>query len=90
MSDLVGGVLWAAKRGTSKLAPAKAEYAPTGNTKHKGSIYNKEVLARQVWLPRFWDYAVLSHHGISSAFTPTLPVRHVSIVSTHPIPGPPS
>ena len=43
MSDVVGGVLWAAEQAASKLAAAKAEYAATGKTKHKGSVANMSL-----------------------------------------------
>ena len=37
-SDVIAGVLWSAERAAAKLAAAKAEYAATGRTDHKGSI----------------------------------------------------
>ena len=40
MSDVIGGVLWSAERAATKLAAARAEYATTGRTNHKGSIAN--------------------------------------------------
>ena len=43
MSDVVGGVLWAAEQAAKKLADAKAEYAATGKTKHKGSVANMSL-----------------------------------------------
>ena len=43
MSDVVGGVLWAADQAAKKLAAAKAEYAATGKTKHKGSVANMSL-----------------------------------------------
>jgi cerevisin len=43
MSDVVGGVLWAADQAANKLAAAKAEYAATGKTKHKGSVANMSL-----------------------------------------------
>jgi len=43
MSDVVGGVLWAAEQAANKLAAAKAEYAATGRTKHKGSVANMSL-----------------------------------------------
>ena len=43
MADVVGGVLWAAKQASNKLAAAKAEYAATGRTKHKGSVSNMSL-----------------------------------------------
>ena len=46
-------------------------------TVHISPRTGKEVLARQVWLPRFWNHAVLSHYGVPS--TPTLFVWHESL-----------
>jgi cerevisin len=43
MSDVVGGVLWAAQQAKSKMQSAKAEYAATGKTKHKGSVANMSL-----------------------------------------------
>jgi len=43
MADVVGGVLWAADQAASKLAAAKAEYAATGKTRHKGSVANMSL-----------------------------------------------
>ena len=43
MADVVGGVLWAAEQAASKLAAAKAEYAATGKTRHKGSVANMSL-----------------------------------------------
>ena len=43
MSDIVGGVLWAADQAAKKLAAAKAEYTATGKTKHKGSVANMSL-----------------------------------------------
>ena len=43
MSDVVGGVLWAADKAATKLAAAKAEYAATGKTDHKGSVANMSL-----------------------------------------------
>ena len=40
MSDVIGGVVWAAEQAATKLAAAKTEYAATGKTKHKGSVTN--------------------------------------------------
>ena len=39
-SDVIAGVLWAAKRAATRLAAAKAEYATTRRTNHKGSVAN--------------------------------------------------
>ena len=43
MADVVGGVLWAAEQAANKLAAAKAEYAATGKTRHKGSVANMSL-----------------------------------------------
>jgi len=43
MGDVVAGVLWAAEQAAKKLAAAKAEYAATGKTKHKGSVANMSL-----------------------------------------------
>jgi cerevisin len=43
MADVVGGVLWAAQQAANKLAAARAEYAATGRTKHKGSVANMSL-----------------------------------------------
>ncbi|KAF9784070.1 peptidase S8/S53 domain-containing protein [Thelephora terrestris] len=43
MADVVGGVLWAAEQAASRLAAAKAEYAATGRTRHKGSVANMSL-----------------------------------------------
>ncbi|KAF9645403.1 hypothetical protein BDM02DRAFT_3120303 [Thelephora ganbajun] len=43
MADVVAGVLWAADQAAKKLAAAKAEYAATGMTKHKGSVANMSL-----------------------------------------------
>ena len=43
MADVVGGVLWAAEQAANKLAAAKAEFAATGKTKHKGSVANMSL-----------------------------------------------
>ena len=40
LSDVIAGVLWSAERAAAKLAAAKAEYAATGRTNHKGSVAN--------------------------------------------------
>jgi len=39
----------------------------------------KEILARQVWLSRFWDHVVFPHYGIPPA--PTLFVWHKSLTN---------
>jgi cerevisin len=43
MSDVVAGVAWAAQSAVKKLAEARAEYAATGKTKHKGSVANMSL-----------------------------------------------
>ena len=39
MSNIIGGVLWAAEQAATKLSAAEAEYATTGQTKYKGFRY---------------------------------------------------
>ncbi|KAH9949280.1 peptidase S8/S53 domain-containing protein [Amylocystis lapponica] len=43
MSDVVGGVAWAAKAAASKAAEALKEFALTGKTSHKGSVANMSL-----------------------------------------------
>jgi cerevisin len=43
MSDVVGGVVWAATQAANKLAAAKAEFLATGKTAHKGSVSNMSL-----------------------------------------------
>lgn len=43
MSDVVKGVSWAAKQAKLKMDAAKAEYAATGKTSHKGSVANMSL-----------------------------------------------
>lgn len=43
MSDVVGGVVWAATNAKAKSDAAEAEYASTGTTKHKGSVANMSL-----------------------------------------------
>jgi cerevisin len=43
MSDVVGGVDWAATQAKKKADAARAEYAATGKTKHKGSVANMSL-----------------------------------------------
>jgi len=43
MGDVVGGVSWAAGQAAAKLAAAKAEFAATGKTSHKGSVANMSL-----------------------------------------------
>jgi cerevisin len=38
MSDVLDGVLWAAKQASDKLAAARAEFLATGRTSYKGSV----------------------------------------------------
>lgn len=43
MSDVVAGVVWAAKDARQKAADAAAEFKATGKTKHKGSVANMSL-----------------------------------------------
>jgi cerevisin len=43
MSDVVGGVVWAATKAKEAMDAAKAEFAATGRTKHKGSVANMSL-----------------------------------------------
>jgi cerevisin len=43
MGDVVGGVVWAAQEAAAKMAAAKAEFAATGKTSHKGSVANMSL-----------------------------------------------
>jgi cerevisin len=43
MSDVVGGVDWAATQAKTKAAAARAEFAATGKTNHKGSVANMSL-----------------------------------------------
>ncbi len=43
MSDVVGGVVWAADQATKKAALARAEYAAKGFTSHRGSVANMSL-----------------------------------------------
>lgn len=43
MSDVVAGVVWAAKTAKAKAEAAAAEFAATGKTKHKGSVANMSL-----------------------------------------------
>ncbi|KDQ56403.1 hypothetical protein JAAARDRAFT_179929 [Jaapia argillacea MUCL 33604] len=43
MSDVVGGVVWAAQEAAKKDAAARAEFKATGKTKHKGSVANMSL-----------------------------------------------
>lgn len=43
MSDVVGGVVWAASQARQKAEAAEAELKATGRTKHKGSVANMSL-----------------------------------------------
>lgn len=43
MSDVVGGVVWAATQAKAKADQADAEYASKGSTSHKGSVANMSL-----------------------------------------------
>ncbi|TFK45033.1 peptidase S8/S53 domain-containing protein [Crucibulum laeve] len=43
MSDVVGGVVWAATQAKNKAQAAEAEFAKTGKTNHKGSVANMSL-----------------------------------------------
>ena len=43
MSDVVQGVIWAADRAVENAQKARAEFAATGKTKHKGSVANMSL-----------------------------------------------
>jgi cerevisin len=43
MSDVVGGVVWAASQAKAQADKADAEYASKGYTKHKGSVANMSL-----------------------------------------------
>jgi len=43
MTDVVAGVVWAATQAVEKAAAARAEFAATGRTKHKGSVANMSL-----------------------------------------------
>jgi cerevisin len=43
MSDVVGGVSWAAQQTEAKAKAADAEYRATGQTRHKGSVANMSL-----------------------------------------------
>jgi cerevisin len=43
MADVVAGVVWAATQAVSKATAARAEFAATGKTKHKGSVANMSL-----------------------------------------------
>lgn len=43
MSDVVGGVVWAATQAKAKAVAAAAEFAATGRSNHKGSVANMSL-----------------------------------------------
>ncbi|KAF8624500.1 hypothetical protein AX17_007128 [Amanita inopinata Kibby_2008] len=43
MSDVVSGVVWATQRAKEKAIAAKAEFAATGKSSHKGSVANMSL-----------------------------------------------
>ena len=43
MSDVVGGVVWAATQAKAKAVAAVAEFTATGTTRHKGSVANMSL-----------------------------------------------
>lgn len=43
MSDVVGGVVWAATQARAKAVAAVAEFAATGRSNHKGSVANMSL-----------------------------------------------
>jgi cerevisin len=43
MSDVVGGVVWAAQSAADKAKAAREEFQRTGKTKHKGSVANMSL-----------------------------------------------
>lgn len=43
MSDVVGGVVWAAEQAKAKLEAAKAEFLATGKTSYKGAVANMSL-----------------------------------------------
>jgi len=43
MGDVIGGVVWAAGEAKAKMEAAKAEFAATGKTSHKGSVANMSL-----------------------------------------------
>ncbi len=54
MSDVVGGVSWAAGEAMKMDAAADAEYKATGKTSHKGSVANMSLggESRLLWMLR--------------------------------------
>jgi cerevisin len=43
MSDVVAGVAWASQQAQLKAQAARAEFAATGKTSHKGSVANMSL-----------------------------------------------
>lgn len=43
MSDVISGVVWAARQAKAKAVAAAKEFAATGKTKHKGSVANMSL-----------------------------------------------
>jgi cerevisin len=43
MSDVIAGVAWASQKAQFKAAAARAEFAATGKTNHKGSVGNMSL-----------------------------------------------
>lgn len=43
MSDVISGVVWAARQAKAKAVAAAEEFAATGKTKHKGSVANMSL-----------------------------------------------
>ena len=43
MSDVLGGVVWASEQAQLKAAKARADFAATGYTTHKGSVANMSL-----------------------------------------------
>ncbi|KAG2158565.1 peptidase S8/S53 domain-containing protein [Suillus bovinus] len=43
VSDIIAGVAWATQSAKKKFAAARAEFAATGKTKHKGSVINMSI-----------------------------------------------
>ena len=43
MSNVLGGVVWASEQAQLKAAKARADFAATGYTTHKGSVANMSL-----------------------------------------------
>jgi cerevisin len=43
MSNVIAGIVWASNEAARNAARARAEYAATGNTAHKGSVANMSL-----------------------------------------------